>query len=123
MKWTIAVALVGGICIYAFSEFQKSQHELIDLSNAVGNLKKDYAFTGTSHVKESFRHATFLPGSGFEDREDPVGQIVDKTLPREVKPGIVNWHNDLDGALASSAKSKKPVLLFELLGNLDDRFC
>jgi hypothetical protein len=41
----------------------------------------------------------------------------------KVEPGKVKWHLDFDAACKSAADSGKPVLLFQLMGNLDDRFC
>jgi hypothetical protein len=41
----------------------------------------------------------------------------------KVQPGKVNWHQDLDTARLASVKSGKPVLLFHMMGRLDDRFC
>ncbi len=41
----------------------------------------------------------------------------------KVAPGAVIWHPTFDQALKASSKSKKPVMLFHLMGNLDDRFC
>lgn len=38
-------------------------------------------------------------------------------------PGLVSWHESFAAALAASRTSKKPVLLFHLLGRLDDPFC
>lgn len=40
-----------------------------------------------------------------------------------VAPGRVAWHASYRDALAASAQSGKPVLLFLLLGKLDDEFC
>ena len=40
----------------------------------------------------------------------------------KVKPGLVKWHKDFETACAKSRQSGKPVLLFQLLGNLDQRF-
>ncbi|NIL98293.1 MAG: hypothetical protein GTO53_10545 [Planctomycetales bacterium] len=40
-----------------------------------------------------------------------------------VAPGKVLWHPDLETACTASGKSGKAVLHFQLLGNLDDRFC
>ncbi len=42
---------------------------------------------------------------------------------RPAEPGLVRWHADLDAALAAAATSRKPVLLFQLLGRLDEEFC
>ena len=39
-----------------------------------------------------------------------------------VAPGFVNWHSDLATAQKKSAASQKPVLLFQLLGDLDTRY-
>jgi hypothetical protein len=41
----------------------------------------------------------------------------------KVKPGMVRWHGTFARACAASAKSKKPVLLFHLMGKLNDQFC
>ena len=41
----------------------------------------------------------------------------------KVKPGKVTWHADFATACAASAKSKKPVLLFQMMGKLDDKLC
>jgi hypothetical protein len=45
------------------------------------------------------------------------------TANPKVVPGKVAWHPDFASACAASRKSGKPVLHFQLLGNLDDRFC
>jgi len=41
----------------------------------------------------------------------------------KVKPGLVSWHNDLTAAMKSASQSGKPVLVFHMMGSLDDRFC
>ena len=40
----------------------------------------------------------------------------------KVEPGKVEWHADFDEAKAAAEKSGKPVLLFQLMGQLDQRF-
>ena len=40
-----------------------------------------------------------------------------------VEPGGVEWHADLAAARAASESSGRPVLLFQLLGQLDQEFC
>lgn len=37
-------------------------------------------------------------------------------------PGLVNWHPDFESACAASRQSGRPVMLFQLLGQLDERF-
>jgi hypothetical protein len=41
----------------------------------------------------------------------------------KVKPGDVNWHPNFADACKASEKTGKPVLLFHMMGRLDDRFC
>ena len=41
----------------------------------------------------------------------------------KVAPGKVKWHADFAAACAASKTSGKPVLLFQMMGKLDDKFC
>jgi len=41
----------------------------------------------------------------------------------QVKPGDVAWHPSFATACEASEQSGKPVLLFQLMGKLDDQFC
>jgi hypothetical protein len=41
----------------------------------------------------------------------------------KVEAGFVCWHRDFAAACEAAKKSKKPVLLFQLMGKLDDQFC
>lgn len=41
----------------------------------------------------------------------------------KVEAGKVKWHATLEEACAASAKSRKPVMLFQMMGKLDDHFC
>lgn len=47
---------------------------------------------------------------------------VDADNPK-VEPGKVQWHGSFAAACQAAAKSGKPVLLFHMMGKLDDRFC
>ncbi len=40
-----------------------------------------------------------------------------------VAAGAVKWHDGLAAARAAAMKSGRPVLLFQLLGQLDQEFC
>ena len=40
-----------------------------------------------------------------------------------VAPGGVRWHPSFESACAAAANSGKPVLLFHLMGRLDQQFC
>jgi len=41
----------------------------------------------------------------------------------KVLPGKVAWHPDFNSACAAARRSGRPVLLFHMMGKLDDRFC
>jgi hypothetical protein len=41
----------------------------------------------------------------------------------KVEPGQVTWHQNFKEACTSAKTSGKPVLLFQMMGKLDDRFC
>lgn len=47
---------------------------------------------------------------------------TDSSSNPKVVPGKVNWYNNFDAACIASSLSGKPVLHFQLLGNLDQRF-
>ena len=40
-----------------------------------------------------------------------------------VAPGKIRWHKDFETACESARESKKPVLLFQMMGRLDEKFC
>lgn len=52
----------------------------------------------------------------------PAAKSGDFRNPK-VRPGLVNWHADFATACEQSKQSGKPVLLFHMMGNLDDGFC
>jgi hypothetical protein len=51
-----------------------------------------------------------------------VAETKDFANPK-VKPGDVKWHTSFADACQAAEKSGKPVLLFQLMGKLDDQFC
>jgi hypothetical protein len=40
-----------------------------------------------------------------------------------LRPGRVRWHEDFAAACAAGRASGKPVLLFHMMGRLDQKFC
>jgi hypothetical protein len=40
-----------------------------------------------------------------------------------IRPGLVHWRRDFPAACAASQASGKPVLHFQMMGRLDQRFC
>ncbi len=65
--------------------------------------------------------------------EKPTEAVVGKTssaapltnnfVNPKVQPGKVLWHPTFAAACEASRKSGKPVMLFHMMGKLDDRFC
>jgi hypothetical protein len=57
---------------------------------------------------------------------DPTGGKGDALEPAanpKVEPGKVKWHADFAAACEAARKSGKPVLLFQMMGRLDQQFC
>lgn len=59
--------------------------------------------------------------------ERPVKTLLrERTMevaPGKVSAGLVKWHADMKLATEAANRSGKPVMVFHLMGNLDDRFC
>jgi hypothetical protein len=58
----------------------------------------------------------------FQSSSGPAAGSAKAGNPR-VKPGQVRWHATLEQACGASARSGKPVLLFSMMGRLDEQFC
>ena len=54
-----------------------------------------------------------------------VPSIAENVKPAnsKVEPGKVHWHATTELALAAAMVSKKPVLVFHMMGQLDHQFC
>ena len=58
--------------------------------------------------------------------EAPTKRVVAGSAEPEnpkVTPGKIKWHADFETACRAAKQSGKPVLLFQMMGNLDERFC
>ena len=71
-----------------------------------------------------------ISDSGLTTNGDAKPQtVVAPTLKEErtshgrVKPGSVKWHDSLKSACAAAHHSGKPVLVFQMMGRLDQEFC
>jgi hypothetical protein len=53
----------------------------------------------------------------------PAPVAKNEFVNAKVEPGKVKWHADFDTACKAAAKSGRPVLLFQMMGKLDDQFC
>lgn len=70
--------------------------------------------------------------AGTQERPDTKKMMVERRVLEALKPPPmpdavasmkVAWHASPEAALRASAESGKPILLFHLLGNLDEEFC
>jgi hypothetical protein len=59
-------------------------------------------------AKRALAAATSVPAAGSNPK---------------VTPGKVRWHADFAAARAAARASGKPVLLFQMMGKLDEQFC
>jgi hypothetical protein len=62
--------------------------------------------------------AALLPASNTPS-DDPFSP---RQKSNKVQPGDVQWHTNLESASENSRKTGKPILHFQLLGQLDERF-
>lgn len=55
--------------------------------------------------------------------ERPIKEVLAPPARPAVPAMKVRWHGSFEKALLAASKSSKPILLFQLLGNLDEEFC
>jgi hypothetical protein len=64
------------------------------------------------------------PASDLLARESAAVTNTAKSFANpKVQPGGVHWHPTWTAACDAAGKSGKPVLLFQMMGKLDDQFC
>jgi hypothetical protein len=63
------------------------------------------------------------PAEGLVAKAAAPAPAADGFVNPKVEPGKVKWHADFGDACKAAAASGKPVLLFQMMGNLDEQFC
>jgi hypothetical protein len=58
-----------------------------------------------------------------ENQSGTVASSADTFVNPKVQPGRVQWHPTFAKACEAARKSGKPVLLFHMMGKLDEQFC
>ena len=79
-----------------------------------------------AQVQADFRKATLeLPTARILKSTDSPKAISasPSAAERSCSPGLVRWHSTYKEALQAAQQSGKPVLLFQLMGRLDQEFC
>ena len=86
-------------------------------------VKKNLADVGKMAVEMPVKR--LIADARKSEDEVPLKKAIDPARPKEgrVAPGRVQWHASFDKAIEAAAKSGKPVLLFQMLGQLDEEWC
>ncbi len=114
--------LLSGMLAAAFAMPQDESKEKAEAPvRKVADVKKKAAIAdrGKSRVEMPIKEA-------LDDRNgrlDALRAAIARGLSQPPKAGLVAWHPSFDAAKAAAANSGKPVLLFQLLGKLDDEWC
>ncbi len=76
-------------------------------------------------IADRFKGKIELPTKDVLANSAPAqpARPADGFVNPKVEPGKVKWHATFAEACAASAKSGKPVMLFQMMGKLDDQFC
>lgn len=85
-------------------------------------LSRSMPGAGAAISTGSIRAGTARAGS-LQAGAVRAGSVQAGAVQAKVRPGKVTWHHSLREALQASRASGKPVLLFHLMGNLDEEFC
>ena len=78
-----------------------------------------------SSMAQAQQRAARADGTKNDVIEAPVRNLVKAAgdANPKVEPGKVTWHATFATACAAAKKSGKPVVLFQMMGKLDDQFC
>lgn len=119
----LADCVALGLLVFAFG--CTSESELEDISEVIGAVDKSYevvTFKAPLASSTPLESVPDTPVPAAEDAgDDPAGDSSSEHNPR-VLPGLVEWHATFDDACAAARESGRPVLLFQLMGNLNQRF-
>jgi len=76
-------------------------------------------------MKDFSKFVIELPAKDILAKQTNAATVssAEKFVNPRVEPGKVRWHKTFTDACAAAKKSGKPVLLFQMMGKLDERFC
>ena len=121
----IPKAIPKGRAIAPLSELLDPKSLVLRLPYDVGKASSPNADRSKLKIEAPLKlQVAPVPVAYFKDDEkqaDGSKTVVESDNPR-VKPGKVSWHKDFETACIASEISDKPVLHFQLLGQLDKRF-
>lgn len=103
-----------------FPDVSKSRIEL-PVKGIIGDLRMPIASDMKGKRSESVRVPA--PQSSAKTLGSSQKSPLKPGSNQKVEPGKVRWHRAIQTAMEASSQSGKPVLLFQMMGRLDDRFC
>jgi hypothetical protein len=124
--WSVLLAgvtlLVGGVSVVTSQEtkgqapprLDRGKNEVIERP-----VKTIVDFSKTLRIEPAVKNLVATASAPAT----PAPAASDKFVNPKVQPGKVRWHATLADACTAASKSKKPVLLFQMMGKLDDQFC
>jgi len=98
----------------------------MSVKNAVADTQSKPISAAPKRAADHGKYDIELPVKNTIAGNQPAARSTaspDKFRNPQVEPGKVRWHKDFEAACTASKKSGKPVLLFQMIGKLDDRFC
>ena len=110
----LAGALVAG---GAFGDEQGPHPARVDVGKGAIEVPTERLIAGAQPAQPTNRAGAVAPAG-----RTPFSRASAFANPK-VEPGKVRWHADFAAARAAAQKSYKPVLLFQLMGKLDEQFC
>ncbi|HAY80143.1 MAG: hypothetical protein QF918_10240 [Pirellulaceae bacterium] len=111
MKKTLFVGLLGLCCLPTLRGFADEPDE-----------KKPDALDRSKLVAERPAKKLVSDLEALQQELQRQARAGEQSHVEKVAPGKVKWHADRDQAQAAARRSGKPVMLFQLLGQLDEHF-
>jgi hypothetical protein len=108
LAWIVGAGMVGGAVLLIARGLAG------DKAPPKGILSTDVSKGGIELPTEKLLASTTVPSPSLS---------APNFINPKVKPGEVRWHKTFAAACAAAKKSGKPVLLFQMTGKLDERFC
>ncbi len=73
-------------------------------------------------ISSASSSVNFGPKKLKSGRNTKIGQEVSAFKNPAVRPGHIRWHDSFEQAQRTSLKSNKPIFIFYLLGQLNEKF-
>lgn len=105
--------------VFKIPDMSKSRIEL-PVKGLIGDLRMPVASDSRAKGIEISKAPASRNSARSLDSQKPA---LKPAPSQKVEPGKVRWHKAIQTAMDASAQSGKPVLLFQMMGRLDDRFC